>query len=212
MNDRLASDLLHRLTPLSPADFFSLSIDLPDGKMRPLPDTSFLLAEDSFAKIGMVWTEAEIRIEAAIEKPFEDAFLPQFAQGDSLELFFDTRDLKTAGFMTRFCHHFLIFPKPVQEIHAQEITHFRTEDTHPLCDPAEIRVIPHFERKSYRLEIAIPRECLYGYDPASFDRLGFTYRLNRCGGPPQHFAVSSLYYAIEQHPALWGSLKLKGSL
>jgi hypothetical protein len=201
-------DTFSRLTPLCPADFFSLSVDIPYAKMRALPDTSELLAEESFAQIELAWKETGIQIEALVEKPFEGSFLPDFAKGDCLELFFDTRDLKTSGFMTRFCHHFLIFPQPVQEISAQEITHFRTEDVHPLCDPSEILVSAHFERKRYRLEVSIPAECLHGYDPASFDRLGFTYRLNRCGGFPQHFAVSSHYYALDQHPALWPTLKL----
>jgi hypothetical protein len=49
---------------------------------------------------------------------------------------------------------------------------------------------------------------LYGYDPKQFDRVGFTYRINRHGGNPQHFAVVSKDYQIDQQPSLWGSIKL----
>lgn len=58
------------------------------------------------------------------------------------------------------------------------------------------------------MKIFIPSQCLYGYDPKQFDRLGFTYRINRAGGQPQHFSVISQEYQIDQQPSLWGSIKL----
>lgn len=208
------NEILEKIPPLSPADFFNLSCDLyysKDGlrNKHALNDTSKLLAEDPFASCSMAWNEEGIIFEIKVDQPFENCFFPDYREGDSLELFIDTRDLKTAGFLTRFCHHFVFLPKPVEEIRAQEMTHFRTEDSHPLCDPERLKIEAEFHPKKYEMNIFIPSDCLCGYDPLSFDRLGFTYRMNRVGNAPQHFSVSSQYYAIEKHPALWASLKLR---
>lgn len=207
-------DLLERLEPLLPLDFFALSFEIDHAKtfrhLSQLPDTSSLLGEESFASLSVGWNGAGLLCELYVEKPFDECFFPRFADGDALELFFDTRDLKSAGFLTRFCHHFLVLPQKVGEIQVQELTRFRTEDTHPLCDPEEIKVEGKFGRRDYRLQITIPSNCLHGYDPTSFERLGVSYRVHRFKGEPQHFSVSSRQYAIEQEPALWGSAKLVG--
>ncbi|MBI2742878.1 MAG: hypothetical protein HYX48_03065 [Chlamydiales bacterium] len=205
--------LLDQIEPLSPLDFFALSFEIEYAKafrrLSPLPSTTPFLGEEKFAEVSMGWNEEALLIEVSVDKPFEECFFPQLSQGDAVELFFDTRDLKSAGFLTRFCHHFVILPKEVGEIRVQELTRFRTEDTHPLCDPEEIEVKADFGRKKYTLQITIPSNCLHGYDPASFDRLGLTYRIHRFKGSPQHFSVSSRYYSIEQEAALWSSVKLK---
>jgi len=205
-------ELLDKIEPLAPLDFFSLSFQIPFSKnfrnLTELPETSPFLGEEPFAEVALGWNQEAFLIRAEIFKPFENCFFPQFKQSGALELFFDTRDLKSAGFLTRFCHHFVILPKEVGEIRAQELTHFRTEDTHPLCNPQEIKVEADFGRNRYELEIAIPSNCLHGYDPTSFDRVGFTYAVHRCKGAPQHFSVSSRHYAVEQEAALWSSGKL----
>lgn len=188
---------------LSPSEFFSLCVPILRGKgwkgAHLLPSTSDLFPEKSFGEVGIGWHEEGITVGALVHKPLEDP------DGDFLEMFLDTRDLKTAGFPTRFCHHFLIVP---QVGGSREVTRFRTEDTHSLCDSEELDVSFHTERTSYHIQAFIPAHCLHGYDPHSFDRLGFTYRLNRHKGEPQHFSVSSSFYAIDQQPSLWASLKL----
>ena len=80
---------------------------------------------------------------------------------------------------------------------------------HALCHPEDLHVEPNVEEDGYSLSIEIPSHCLHGYDPLSFSRIGFTYRINRTGGLPQHFAVSSEEYTIEQHPSTWGTLNLQ---
>ncbi len=208
---------LEQCPPLAPLEFFALESELRYSKTAPssklmrrsflLSDTSEWLAEQRFAEVAMAWNEEGIFIDVYVDKPFEEAFYPRFSEGDAVELFFDTRDLKTAGFPTRFCHQFVILPQAVQGIQAQEITHFRTEDTHPLCEASDIQVTAEFANKSYDLQIYIPASCLHGFDPASFDHIGFTYRIHRFKGLPQHFALSSEHFSLEQHPRLWASFK-----
>ncbi len=208
---------LNLVPALLPAEFFAMICKVEYSKTAPatramraflLPDTSELLGEEAFAQMALCWNDDGIYVDAHVDKPLEEVSFPHFSRGDALELFFDTRDVKTAGFATRFCHHFVILPQAIQGVQAQEMTHFRTEDTHPLCDPKDIRVETTLKRGSYILRTFIPAHCLHGFDPKGFDRMGFTYRLHRFAGPPQHFSVSSSHFSLEQSPRLWASLIL----
>lgn len=207
--------LFEDVPALSPVQFFGMSCDslfskhtLKPDKTFLLPSTSDLLAEDEFADVYTSWNVDRLSFLIVSHVPFQNAGDGDFRKGDSVELFIDTRDLKTRGVVSRFCHHFIFFPVQVQNFYGREITRFRGEDIHRLCHPEDLQATPELDDDSYRLLIEIPSACLHGYDPLSFPRLGFTYRINRVGGPAQHFAVSSEEYAIEQHPATWGTLKL----
>lgn len=210
-------DALETMPALAPLDFYCLSTPIRYGKAasKPLkssyllPSTSSLLAEEAFSDVAMAWSEEGVVVEVFVHKPFEEAQYPRYQEGDALELFIDTRDLKTAGFATRFCHHFVILPQEVQGIRALEITRFRTEDSHPLCDPNELQVKSDFEKKCYWMQVFIPSSCLHGYDPSGMNRMGFTYRISRFKAEPQHFAIRSQDWAIDQNPKLWASLTLE---
>lgn len=203
------------LPALSPVQFFGLSVDclftkdsLKPDKAYLLPATADLLGEDTFADVYASWNVDKLCFFISSKVPFQSVGDGDFRNGDSIELFIDTRDLKTKGVVSRFCHHFVFFPVQVQNFYGREITRFRGEDIHRLCHPEDLQVTPDLDDDSYSLSIEIPAACLHGYDPVSFPRIGFTYRINRIGAPPQHFAVSSEEYTIEQHPATWGTLKL----
>lgn len=205
---------------LSPINFFQISFDchflegpFPKlGKQKStkyeLPDLSNLCAEESFAKVSMGWNSLGIEVYVVIDKPFEQCQLPDVSKGDSVELFFDTRDVKTSGHNTRFCHHFFFLPEAVEGTNAGELTRFRTEDTHELADGQELRVKSVLNASKYSMQIFIPAECLVGYDPEQFDRMGFSYRINRYRGKPQHFSAVTNEFQVEQQPSLWSSAKL----
>lgn len=208
---------------LTPAGFFALGFDcrrlpaagkgsdpypMPSFPKYELPDTSFLCHERSFADVAMGWSEDGLAFQIkAKTSPVQPSF-PAIENGDSVELMIDTRDLKTAGFNTRFCHHFFFLPQSIEGHTAGEITHFRTEDTHPLCDGSDLYTTTKATGKEYTMKIFIPAKCLHGYDPRQFDRLGFTYRINRFSGPSQHFSVVTAEYLIDQQPSLWSSIRL----
>jgi hypothetical protein len=211
---------MENLVAITPINFFQIFIECPyltpgfpqsslskEVKYR-LPDTSTLCHESPFAEIAMGWNFEGIEVHAAISQPFCRASFPNVIQGDSLELFFDTRDLKGTGFNTRFCHHFYFLPEHVEGAIAGEITRFRSEDAHELSDPSELKVKSLVKKSGYSLQVFIPSQSLFGYDPEQFDRLGFAYRVNRAGGSSQHFCVVTEDYQIEQQPSLWSSVKL----
>lgn len=207
--------------PLNPLNFFQMQIDchrfekqkkdffLPDNEKYYLPDTTSLSGERSFAEVALGWNPEGIACTVRIKESFLESHYPNVQKGNSVELFFDTRDMKNAGFNTRFCHHFFFLPKSVEEVSCGEITRFRTEDAHELCPASELVCKTSFSPKEHSMQIFIPKGCLYGYDPEQFDRLGFTYRINHPKYSPQHFSVLSSEFQIDQQPALWSSLKLK---
>ncbi len=205
------------LISLAPVNYFAFEMDCHSveqpglqklGKHYMLPSTADWCDEAPFASVFLGWCSEGIAVEVEVNQPLEESFFPDVERGDSVELFFDTRDRKIAGFNTRFCHHFCFLPYEVEGVQAAEITRFRTEDVHDLCDPTLLQVQTTSKRTGYRMQIFIPSECLYGFDTEQFDRLGFTYRINRLGDQPQHFSLVTHEYAIDQHPSLWATLKL----
>src|SRR6185437_5337543 len=111
---------------LAPINFFQISADCRglNGSPFPsltsrnyekylLPNTSVLCAEDHFADIALGWHSDGIEVFAYIKTTFQQAYYPDVSRGDSVELFIDTRDVKTSGFNTRFCHHFFFLPEAV---------------------------------------------------------------------------------------------------
>lgn len=207
---------------LTPLDFFALSWDCPFlnfedfGRKKSrlkkpwlLPTTELLTGESHFAEVAMGWNDSAILVWAEVNGKNPAPAYPDVVAGSCVELFFDTRDVKTSGYNTRFCHRFFFLPEAVDGVQAGELTHFRNvEESHPLCSSSLLQVESKVTSKGYSMEIIIPSSCLYGFDPRQFDRLGFTYRINRSNLPPQHFSASTVDYQIEQQPSLWSSLRL----
>ncbi len=209
------------LIALTPVEFFQLRLEcsylekqkngisfLKSDKRYLLPKTSALCNEEQFADVSMGWNEDGLFFTVLSKRPYKQSMYPSVERGDSFEVFIDTRDVKTASFNTRFCHHFFCLPEDIEGIQAGEITRFRTEDKHDLCDPNELSVRSDLLPKGYSLQFHIPAHCLHGYDPEQFNRLGMTYRINTLQGEQQHFSVSSNDFNIDQQPSLWSSVRL----
>jgi hypothetical protein len=210
--------MLEELLALNPIHFFAFQINCYSVKNKGLekkhllPDLSTFYEERPFAEVSLGWERKGIYLSVNVSGRFEQPDFPNFAAADSIELFFDTRDVKTTGYTTRFCHHFYFLSDPVQlngdSVQAGEITRFRTDDVHELCDASQLKVEAQQEKKGRRVHIFIPSECLHGFDPTQFDRLGFTYRINRINGSKQYFSASDADFPVESQPSLWASLKL----
>ncbi len=178
---------------LPPLSFFLMEIKIPYSpfKKGAVLDKSYLLPDMGEAgpstlaspDVYLGWSEKGIAI-----------MIDQSSTAD-IDIFFDTRDQKESIVPTRFCHHFLFSPTV-----GAEISRFRIEETRPLCDPHELFVKTDSYQKRQRTSIFIPAHCLYGYDPSSFSRLGFAYKLR--------VEDAKLFFNLEQRPAQWSSLQL----
>src|SRR5438876_772192 len=132
-NDMFGEDF----TPLSPINFFQIIVSchsiengkfpqltLKNAQQFVLPDTSSLCNERHFADVALGWNLEGIAAWVKVHQPFQECHYPDLTQGDSVELCIDTRDVKTSGYNTRFCHHFFFLPEAVDGHQAAEITHF----------------------------------------------------------------------------------------
>lgn len=200
------------MDPLLPADFFLYQVEIKKAhdfkKLTQLPDLSELLAEESLAEVSLGWNEGGILGLVEVKQPLQASFFPGYAKGDALEIFIDTRDLKKGGFASQFCHQFVLLGQEVEGIVVQEVTRFRGEDSHPLCDPGLVEVKSVLSKKGYSLSFYLPKEVLHGYDPEQCPRLGFAYRIFRHKGKPSHFPFSFKNFEPLMHTAQWASLIL----
>jgi hypothetical protein len=178
------------------------------GKEYHVPSSAAFCGEDPFAAVSMAWNQQGLAFSVEVQQPVKHSCYPNIEQGDSVQLFIDTRDIKSSGYNTRFCHEFFFLAQEVDGWSAGESTHFRGDDSHSLCDPALLQRKVKVTSTGYTMQMVIPASCLHGYDPDQFDRLGFTYRINRAQFFPQHFSASSFDYQIEQQPSLWASCRL----
>lgn len=202
---------------LAPVNFFPLEVDvysLKDEGLQSLsekyalPDTSEFTDELPWANVRLGWHSKGIAVEVESRLPVKETFPLTELKGDRVELFFDTRNRKDHGFVSRFCHHFVFLPLPFEEKKAAEITRLRLGEEHPLADPESLLCETKHTTKGYKMKMFIPSEALYGYDTASFDLLGFTYRIASAGGALQHFSVITREFPVEQRPSLWSTLNL----
>ena len=97
-------EVLEKLPALVPMEFFSMegefhySKSLPSSKqMRRdfmLFDASSWTGEEHFADVAAFWNESGLYFNVYVNQPFQEACYPRFSEGDAVELFLDTRDLK----------------------------------------------------------------------------------------------------------------------
>ena len=209
--------LLEEEFDLTPLHFFGYEIDFHAAPAQAkqlrsdsyaLPPLYELAGEEPFAAVYGAWSPDGLHFLVCSTEKIVQSRHPEVTRGDAVELMIDTRDVKTSGFNTRYCHHFFFLAQEVKGVDRGESTHFRLEDSHPHCDPSLLELTVTPTRQGYDMQIFIPRDCLHGYDGGQFKRLGFTYRINRCKGAQQQFAADSKEYQIEQQPSLWSTLKL----
>lgn len=165
-------------------------------KKYMLPSASLICSEETLADVFVSWNEEGLFFLTTLLKKHSIK---------TIELFIDTRDVKTSGYNTRFCHHFL-YDFTEKEPVAREVTHFRGADKHTLIEEGFLFVK---KLSSNDIHIIVSKDVLFGYEPMQFDRIGFSYRISFETGAYQHFAASSTDYKIEEEPSLWASCKLK---
>lgn len=208
--------MYENLPSLNVLNFFNINIDcykliskakLLNKKFLVKSFSSFL-NEDEFAKVYLGWDEKGLYFFFDINQVFTKACF-ESKRSDSVEIFIDTRSLKTKGYITKFCHHFIFFAQEVKGYKGYEVTRFTADDMHKLCDPQNLTVESFIKPKAYFLNIEIPSGSLIGYDPLEISYFSFAYRINRFENTSQHFAVSSTEHNIEKSPHLWPKFLLK---
>jgi hypothetical protein len=194
---------------LMPIDLFAIEVDIPcleqkSIKMKDivLPTFPELFYQEAFADVGLYYNSDGIGGKVHVDAPFSSSEYPDFSKGDALELLISTKESSHATSVTRFCHHFVIFPVEIGNFYAKEITHFRHDDTRALFDPSPIKVTSEFEKKSYSFDFFIPKSSLYGFDDMTAG-FNFTYFIHNVKKGVQSFSASQENFTVSQMPSMW---------
>lgn len=203
-------------TPHIPGEFFfAFEVQLHEYKKElwskkisryQIPSLSKLFQEEVFAEVYAAWEETGLHVLVDATVSEISVQYPNIQNGDSIELFVDTKNVKSAKIPHRFCHHFFFLPERIEGVLCKEITRFR-EDAHPLCSEEDLECRVEKKRRGYIANIFIPASCLFGYQMEKNAHIGFAYRINRQAASAQHFVLQSEHMDIASHPYLWIALK-----
>jgi hypothetical protein len=129
---------------------------------------------------------------------------------DAVDLWLDTRDIKQNHRASRFCHQYYLKPfnkertgKPV----IKQLKIGRAKEHAPIYTIKDFKLAMGTHDDGYTLEWYFPARTLNGYDPASFRKIGFAYRVtdHEHGNQvlPMHYP-----FPFMRDPSLWVSLEL----
>lgn len=206
------ADFLAGKQPLSPSYFFNFHLTCSKWnrgfeKKHLLPALCKLDGKSPFATVSIGWEQEGLHVQVEVLQDEIKVFYPDIQKGDSIELFIDTKNLKSAKTSHSFCHHFFFLPEPIEGIDRGEITRFRTEDTHPLCMKEDLECTIEHTKKGYTASIFIPERCLTGFQGEKNTKIGFGYRVNSSIELPQLFAIPKDTMVAEQYPYLLAEMQ-----
>jgi hypothetical protein len=209
--------MFENLSALNLLNFFNTEMDIFEfenfsklkNKKYKLQNFSKYLNQEDIVDSYIAFNKNGLYFHFDVDHPFTKSTYPEIKTGDSIELFIDTRNLKTKGYITKFCHHFVFFIEEIQNFKAKEITKFSANDMHKICDANLLKSSVTLKKNSYSIDITLPKECLYGFDIDNFSKIGFCYRVNRYLKNSLNFNVSNSEHNIERSFHLFPSLNLK---
>jgi hypothetical protein len=157
-----------------------------DGKLDDWPGSYRLpnvtLGTPPFAELFAAWSPEGLSFALDVPRTVAPRVLPKRpTEGDCLELYIDTRDVRTAHRAGRYCHKFVIAPvgaagqarRPLFE--HQEIP--RSLATPPRVVSDQIDSASEVTKEHYAIEFHLPATVLSGYDVEITRRIGLAYVL-----------------------------------
>ena len=205
--------------------FFDFSFRCPqrveplkiDGKLRDwdqsalVPDLMSIDGQQSFAKVYMAWDESGLYFACEVKNKTTYKINPRHpSEGDCLELFIDTRDVKERR-ANRFCHRFYFLPggsgrdgkRPI----GRQISINDAREQAPPCPEDSIKLGLHRLKRRYSMAIKLPATGLNGFAPQEFGRVGFTYLLHDSQHGTQSWSsIGDL--DVDSDPSTWGTAEL----
>lgn len=204
-------DQLRDLAPLPPSAFFGFSWSVPKGRdfssrspfrgSSVLPPLDDLLLEEAFADLALTWSDRALTLLWKVRGPFSENTFPRYRDGDSIELFIDTRPQIQSTAVNKFCHHLLFLP----DESGVELTRLRADDERPFAENIKCHITK--EGRSHLVRIDLSDKDLFGFEPKKGAKLGFAYRVNRYQNSEQSFPIDK--NSLESHPHMWGTLVLE---
>ena len=193
-----------------------IDADLRDwGPEYRVPDLSGIDGGPAaFGELCMAWNDDGLyfALEVKGDKTAYKVDPRKYWQGDSLEMWIDTRDVKDAHTANRFCHHFYFLPggqgRDGKSPIGRQTSIDKAREQAPPCPEELIEVALKRLKRSYRMEMHLPARGLNGFQPREFQRLGFNYILHDSDLGSQSWSVSRGSVPAVHDPSTWGSVDL----
>ena len=180
------------------------------NKANLLPDLMALDGKDSFADVYFGWREDGVYLGFEIKgAPGLEIQPTRPLKGDGIQVWLDTRDVRSAHRASRFCHHFYFLPtggtsnRPV----AAQVRIRRARAQDKPCEPQSITVAARVTKKGYRLSAYLPSDILIGFEPDDNTRFGFTYLIRDRKLGRQYWTADEPL-PVSYDPSLWGTIVL----
>lgn len=175
-----------------------------------LPGLMGVEGREEFAQVQVAWNERGLCLGLQVKGKTRYKLDPKnYWQGDCLEVWVDTRDLKDSRRATRYCHHFYVLPggrgKDGLTPIARQVPIDRAREQAPPCPEDSIEVGLRRLKRGYQLELCLPAAGLNGYQPQEFNRLGFNYVLHDTELGSQSWTADR---DQSTDPGSWGTLEL----
>lgn len=204
--------MLEGIVPFHPLDFFQWRVKILEYKDRFIKGHQLPLFDlEPFSQCACGYSLNAFHLRFQIARTMKEACFPDYQRGDRIEIFIDTRSVKTARYLTRYCHHFVCFFEPIEldgkAVQAVEVTRFRGEEQHPLCDPSQIEVSTTCKKGITEMVVLFPKEILVGFEPLQFRKMGFSFKVTTAAGETQVWGAASEDFPIEQQPQLWPTVE-----
>ena len=210
---------------VSQRSFFSFTASSPyraggrlSGSLRDwdeshrLEDLIRVEGEPPFAEIYMGWNEEGLDFALSVKRKARYKIDPKnYWQGDCLELWIDTRDVKDSHTANRYCHHFFFLPggsgRNGKDPIGRQTSIDKAREQAPPCPEESIGVRLRRLKRSYQMEVHIPADGLNGFQPREFGRVGFNYVLRDVEHGIQSWTVGRDPPLVHD-PSTWGSVDL----
>jgi hypothetical protein len=176
-----------------------------------LPSISLEGREQS-ATVYAAWSEQRLVFALNVPRTRAPRVLPKrLSDGDSFDLYIDTRDIRNAHRAGRYCHKFVIAPvggagqarSPLFE--HQEIQ--RALMGPPHVSPPHVEIASSVRDDGYSIELALPASTLNGYDVDITRRMGLAYVLHDTERPNQIWPHTS-ELPVWNDTSLWATVEL----
>jgi hypothetical protein len=132
----------------------------------------------------------------------------QWWKGDGLRLCLNTREARDIKRGTRFCHFFYLLPtgggphgrSPIAGVHRMS----RAKEPPPPVDLSLVKIAVQVDRRGWSVEVALPAECLTGWETADHPRIGLFYKVKDTHLGSQHLtADDELGWNVD--PSTWAT-------
>jgi len=187
-------------------------LDLPESSA--LPDLRQLDQGASWAQIRVGWNPGGLGIAVLAEGVASEQLDRDRPEGFAAAQFWvDTRDTRTVGRATRFCHRFMAELKPGKargqlDVKAAHRPIAQASAEPPICPPELIAARAEVSRDGWMLELFLPARALNGFDHETNRRLGFAYQIADYVRDDQFFTVGR-EFPVGENPSLWSTLELQ---